>query len=250
MRRFCLLGFSILSLIACSKHQQHNVRSTEANSIVHSRQVTTTDLYAKHTIAFVNQRGPQCSGVIIAPHFVLTAAHCEGFIQGTQVGFGLNLKTPGFETRAIKNITVHPDFCWPCMFDLDLKTTNDLILVEFEGDLPAGFEAVELAPKDLISKDTLVHIVGYGRDENGNVDGNMKVTDKVPVNEVAESEFNTIEIDSGSCNGDSGGPVFIPQDGKLLLAGIVSRGDQACKAQGVYTIPMAHKDWIQRTTAE
>jgi hypothetical protein len=51
-----------------------------------------------------------------------------------------------------------------------------------------------------------------------------------------------------SCNGDSGGPAYIKLDGKLLLAGVTSRGSEVCGLYGIYTRPEAALDWIIANT--
>jgi secreted trypsin-like serine protease len=52
-----------------------------------------------------------------------------------------------------------------------------------------------------------------------------------------------------TCKGDSGGPAFIKdQDGRLLLAGITSRGAVGCDQGGVYTLVPAFLPWINGVT--
>jgi len=236
---------ALLLSVACTQNQSAQSMTGNQNaSIVNGRPVVATDLYAKHTVAVGPADEPQCTGVVIAPHFILTAGHCADAIEGGVVLFGLDYAKSGTTSRKIKKITLHPSYCDSCSGSVSLGDTNDLSIVEIEGELPADFEPIALAAKSLVIHQAPVHLAGYGANENYDYETIMKVTE-VPVNLVGTSEFSTDETKSGSCNGDSGGPAFIMDGGKMLLAGITSRGDSYCRAMGVYTIPAAHDAWIQ-----
>jgi secreted trypsin-like serine protease len=240
-----VLAATLLTGVACSKaNKDQKVDSKNNSSIVNGRPVIATDLYAKYTVAVGPLEEPQCTGVVISAHHILTAGHCVEAITGGYVFFGLDFAASTVETRKIKTITAHPEYCDSCTGGIGLGDTNDLSIAEFEGELPAGFEAIEFAPKSLIVRDAVAHLAGYGANEHYEYETIMKVTE-VPVVEIGNSEFNTNETQHGSCNGDSGGPAFIQKDGKLLLAGITSRGDRYCRRVGVYTIPASHETWIK-----
>ncbi len=242
----------LLTGVACSKNTENKQVSANPNAaIVNGRPVVATDVFAKHTVALGPKEEPQCTGVVISAHHILTAGHCAEAIEGGVVLFGLDYTSATVETRKILKIKLHPSYCESCMSGVGLGTPNDVSVVLFEGDLPKGFEPITFAPKSLIVKGAQVHLAGYGANEHYDYEPIMKVTE-VPVNEVGVSEFNTDETKSGSCNGDSGGPVFIESEGKTLLAGITSRGDNACRKLGVYTMPVFHEkfimDFVKETT--
>ena len=44
--------------------------------------------------------------------------------------------------------------------------------------------------------------------------------------------------------GDSGGPVMQPINGRWYLVGVVSNGDKACSGKGIYTNVAYYVDWI------
>ncbi len=66
-----------------------------------------------------------------------------------------------------------------------------------------------------------------------------------------ESEFFAGGKDlPDTCKGDSGGPAFVKSDdGRLLLAGITSRGAVSCDQGGVYTLVPAFMPWVSTITA-
>ncbi len=55
-------------------------------------------------------------------------------------------------------------------------------------------------------------------------------------------------LDKDSCNGDSGGPAYVYQRGRWLLAGATSRATRSavrpCGDGGIYTTVDAYRDWI------
>lgn len=81
------------------------------------------------------------------------------------------------------------------------------------------------------------------KDEKGNPtcievsaegDGELMKT-QAPVKDVFDHEFILDETKNGTCEGDSGGPVFVEENGVQYLVGITSRGDLLCNGQGIYT---------------
>lgn len=243
------LAATLLALSACGKNQQSQIVSGETTSIVNGRPVLATEAYAKHTVGVAPLDNGPCTGVVIGAHHILSAGHCADYFAGGHVLFGLVAQPAVAQVRKIKKISLHPQYCDLCLYRLTLQNSNDLAIVEFEGELPEGFEPVEFAKKEQITVGAITHLAGYGADERYRFDEVLKVTDTVPVDLIGESEIRTSELKSGSCNGDSGGPAFILDNGKLLLAGITSRGDQMCRQLGIYTIPAAHQEWISGVLA-
>ena len=253
LKVFFSLVLSVLALSACSnsKSLTTTVKPSDSTSIINGDLVAAADLYAKHTVALGPAKGGEsiCTGVIIAPHYILSAGHCAAGIKKGLIYFGLVATAKNVITYKIKNVTLHPRYCDSCMMNEGMMTdANDLSIVEFEKDLPQGYSPVELSTFDQVQSDTEVYLAGYGADEKQKYDV-LKVT-HVAVKQISDTEFKTSELKSGSCDGDSGGPAFIQLEDKLLLAGITSRGDEACRKHGIYTIPVAHSEWITETIFE
>lgn len=241
-----LLLISMLALVACSPTNNFNTSNAVIDSatIVNGKAVVATDLYARHTVAIAPKDLGPCTGVIIAPHFILSAAHCAEYFSKGEIFFGLVAKAGKATIYKVKNVTPHPKYCGSCFFgDTEPADFKDYAIVEFEEDLPAGFKPVQMATIKQIKKGTTIHLAGYGLDENKKYDGVLKAT-RVPVAAVGDYEFMTDETKSGSCQGDSGGPAFVMDDGKIYLAGITSRGDGGCSNHGLYGIPAVEMDWI------
>lgn len=61
---------------------------------------------------------------------------------------------------------------------------------------------------------------------------------------IFQSEVTVNEANSSTCSGDSGGPLFIEENGELLLVGVTSRGSLLCNGEGIYTLVPSFVDWI------
>lgn len=90
------------------------------------------------------------------------------------------------------------------------------------------------------------------KDENGNPtciemyaegDGELMKT-QAPVKDVYDHEFILDEKKNGTCEGDSGGPVFVEENGVQYLIGITSRGDLLCNGVGIYTAVPSFIDFL------
>lgn len=241
-----LLLVSILALAACSPANNFKTSNqfTDSATIVNGKAVVATDLYARHTVAIAPENNTPCTGVIIAPHFILSAAHCADYFSKGHIYFGLISKIGKAIVYKVKNVTPHPSYCGSCFFgDTEPADFKDYAIVEFAEDLPPGFKPVQMATLTQIKKGTTIHLAGYGLDEKYEYDGVLKAT-RAPVTAVGNYEFMTDETKNGSCRGDSGGPAFVIEDGKIYLAGITSRGDALCRNYGMYGIPAVEMDWI------
>ncbi len=230
-----LLSFTFFSSALVAQIQMNPL-------VINGRPVLAGENYASHTVA-VGDREFFCTAVVISAHHVLTAAHCEEGLKGGNVFFGLD--KAHFESRPITGVTAHPDYCRKSdCGTLGSEDDFDILVIEFSGQLPLGFEPVPIASKVDLQTGTKIHLAGYGMNESGRYEDILKVTE-VPFERMnGTTEFRTTETSAGSCQGDSGGPAFIFKDGKLMVAGLTSRGDGPCRRLGIYTMVNYFSDWI------
>jgi secreted trypsin-like serine protease len=201
-----------------------------------------------------------CTGTLIAPNVVLTAAHCESL--HTRVFVGSDVTKPGRIFKIKKHIR-HESF------DPDFR--NDLMILILEKKV-TGVKPRAMATTAVINKATVARLAGFG---STSLDGTgtlaAKLETSVPivsqkcdgqVNGSADSQVYHChlnkEIVAGkpllhqdTCKGDSGGPLLIQDaNGRWLLAGVTSRGtalgQTMCGDGGVYVRVDAYKAWITK----
>lgn len=209
--------------------------------IVHGRPVHAGENYSKHTVGL---GAPEivCTGVIVGQNHIVTAAHCAEDVHHGKVFFGT--ESTNFVSRNVIESVTNPEYCKNDCGSLTSKDDHDILILKFDGDLPAGFAPVEIAAKETLVINTAIHLAGFGIDEHGDFDQKLKVAEAPFISFNGDSEFKTDETRAGSCSGDSGGPAFISENGKLRVVGITSRGDGPCRQLGIYTMLGYYSNWI------
>jgi MYXO-CTERM domain-containing protein len=201
--------------------------------------------------------GASCTGTLIRPDVVLTAAHCveEAFLGSEIPGFTLandTLSSPPVVVAGLRyvqhpqfDINVDPGAGVAQFYDIGLLwlaqpiTSTDPMLIATPAEANAGLvDGLDL------------QLVGYGRTSNETNDFGIKYDAIADLVDFNESE---LQISPGggapqNCHGDSGGPAIVDFGAGQRVIGVVSRSAAAkndCDDGGIDTRPDYYLQWIE-----
>lgn len=183
----------------------------------------------------------ECTGTLIGPRAVLTAAHCTRIPGRLAVFVGADVTAPG----AIHDVALAiaaPSYV-EGVADDDLAV---LVLATEPGVTPLPLASVPVEAADI---GRAVRAVGYGAaDETGAGVGVRRQGTSIVETETAAT-FRTIPGPGLTCNGDSGGPVLIDRGGGEVIAGVTSQGDLRCTTYASNVDVGAHRAFIDQALA-
>ncbi len=160
-----------------------------------------------------------CTGTVVNPRTVITAAHCGEGITSVRIKTGAgNVDS--------NQIFVHPDYNTTGNFQ-----DHDITVVVTNEDIPTRTVNI-LSTNDFVSGE-LAYIGGYGVNNGVNQTGAgvLRAT-TVLLDTFAGDSIGTVytgeDSNGDTCNGDSGGPLLVKRGEEWLLAGVTSNGNETC----------------------
>ena len=194
----------------------------------------------EHAVALYHGSSFICSGTLVTPTAVVTAAHClDNVADPLRVFFGVNaLKPWKGVVMSVVSYEVHPQ--WD-----PVTLQNDIAVVVLEQEVPIApailLGADQLSPENVGDK---ARFVGYGAVSfNGAGAGKKRYVD-IDLIALTPTTMRYADPVGNTCYGDSGGGGYIYQDSQWKLAGVTSYGDQWCQHYGVSTRTDAYVGWL------
>lgn len=192
-----------------------------------------------------------CTGTLVGPNVVVTAAHCVAGDCASRVYVGDDVNEIGAGREFdVADALIHPDYRPP-------KPNQDVAVLILAEDIPGQPRAV--AGRAQLEAASTVRLAGFGNTDvfSSGGYGRRRMVD-VPLASAdpkygadTETEFvaGAPFLDRDSCNGDSGGPAYVDVDGVWHLAGATSRATSSslrpCGDGGIYTRVGAFQEWLR-----
>lgn len=178
-----------------------------------------------------------CSGTLVTPTLVVTAAHClqdDSGLDVTEIEVFFGTKTGGDgDYVGVLQAVPKPDWYLD-----DPYLDDDIGVVRLVEPAPVEPIPIGALPPD----GTTVTLVGFGiTSEDGNGGGTKRITTSTLVDR--ESKIFILEGAPGTiCSGDSGGTALATIDGVETFIGVHTRGD--CLDYSVEERLDAHEDFL------
>jgi secreted trypsin-like serine protease len=194
-------------------------------------------------VVMLRKGGGFCTGTLVTPTRVLTAAHCAA-VGPTEVGFGIQ----GNLSRVrVAKVVADSRFNGQKLnngFDVAVLTLSQAVPASVA--TPVAFNRdTRLLPTKIGAQ---VRIVGFGNNTSG-VNGTgfgFKREASVKINSVDSKLVGIGQTGTQKCNGDSGGPTFLKVGTTEVLTGVTSFGFVGCTGGGFDSRVDAYLDFIDQ----
>src|SRR5258705_3746374 len=220
----------------------------------------STEGVGRSVVTIVGSRGNSCTGAVIAPKLVLTAAHC------VQPGADYKIVEYGSDRQPslqdVKTVAIHPGFNMQAM--QGHRATADVALLPLAAPPRGKTKAAAGMPHIPIVGGSRLSIAGIRVDVRGDgkSGGAIRVAGLVATGKPGTLQIRLVDPVSqgtrdglGACTGDSGGPVVEDKESGPVIVGVVSwspgpNGSAGCGGLTGVTPLTLYRDWVLQTARQ
>jgi secreted trypsin-like serine protease len=219
----------------------------------------TEDGVGRSVVTIIGSHGTFCSGALVAPDLVLSAAHCV--MPGADYKIVLYDAQRQPQLREVRRVASHPKFNVQGI--LAHRASADVALLQLVEPLRTKTPAPSGVPLEPIAGGARFIVAGIGvtRRGDGKSGGTTRAASLVATGRPGRLQIRLVDPATnnareglGACTGDSGAPVFEDQDGRAVIVGVVSWSTGANNAAGCggltgVTPLTLYRDWIAATAS-
>jgi len=225
------------------------------------------------TVALVLDGYPECTGTLVAPRVVVTAAHClleesdsgdfGPALSPTDVSVVVGAVDPmsasAAQTHAVDVVWANETFPGDEILTTGMTDEHDIGVLVLARDVAGIVPTPVLDPvllDDELAPRRMLRVAGYGAtDRRGWDENSLLHVGEVPFIERSDRELIAGDPDAvDTCYGDSGGPLYVDTGDGLRLVGVNSRGvdsyRETCDSGTVFTLAPAYSDHIATAIGE